>query len=332
MPFSRILASVFISIFAIAATTFDYCNMKSTFKKIPNSYLGVSEPNPSWFGNPGNPIGDKNWTNKNWLKSRFHFSFAEYSNQRNQQFGVLRVMNDDLVQPNRGFGSHPHRDVEICTYVVEGSLTHQDSTGTKETLQRGAIQFMTAGKGVVHSEHNLDATKPLRFIQMWITTRTRGLAPNYGSHTSPPDARAGRWAHLVTDVKSSHSHSQPEGEGGEDVPIKINQDANISVSEIAAGRALPLRVRGGRQAYLLCVEGSAKVLVEGKEYSLERHDAAEVVGSAGSSGLTGPSGPTGLTGPSGDPGAVLDITAGAEGAHLLVVEMAYDASGGRTDL
>jgi len=75
-------------------------------------------------------------------------------------------MNDDLVQPDRGFGAHPHRNVEICTYIVNGSLTHQDSMGTKETLTRGAIQFMTAGSGVTHSEHNLDKTNPLRFIQI----------------------------------------------------------------------------------------------------------------------------------------------------------------------
>ena len=78
------------------------------------------------------------------MKSRFHFSFAEYSNPRNTGFGVLRGMNDDLVQPNRGFGTHPHRDVEICTYVVEGKLTHQDSMGTSETLERGSIQFMVS--------------------------------------------------------------------------------------------------------------------------------------------------------------------------------------------
>lgn len=95
-----------------------------------------------WFGNKANEPSNPQWTNANWLKSRFHFSFAEYNNPRNQNFGVLRVMNDDLVQPNRGFGAHPHRDMEICTYVVDGKLTHQDSMGTKETLQRGAIQFM----------------------------------------------------------------------------------------------------------------------------------------------------------------------------------------------
>uniref|UniRef100_A0A7S2TL20 Pirin N-terminal domain-containing protein n=1 Tax=Lotharella oceanica TaxID=641309 RepID=A0A7S2TL20_9EUKA len=150
---------------------------------IPNSKLAVSEPEPAWFGNPGN-IDDTKWTNKNWLKSRFHFSFAEYTNYANTNFGVLRVMNDDLVQPKRGFGEHPHRDAEICTYVVHGQLTHQDSMGTKESLGKGSIQFMTAGTGVRHSEHNLH-NEPLRFIQMWLTPKAGGLKPNYGSMSVP---------------------------------------------------------------------------------------------------------------------------------------------------
>lgn len=111
-----------------------------SIKRVPDAKLGVSEPPPDLFGNEANAVGDATWTNKNWLKSRFHFSFAEYSNPKNQNFGVLRVMNDDLVQPARGFGEHPHRDVEICTYIVEGALTHKDSMGTAETLQRGGIQ------------------------------------------------------------------------------------------------------------------------------------------------------------------------------------------------
>jgi redox-sensitive bicupin YhaK (pirin superfamily) len=94
------------------------------FRKIAQSMLAESEPNPSWFGNKPNELSNPSWTNSNWLKSRFHFSFAEYSNPKNTSFGVLRVMNDDLVQPNRGFGAHPHRDAEICTYVVDGQLTH----------------------------------------------------------------------------------------------------------------------------------------------------------------------------------------------------------------
>ena len=92
-----------------------------------------------------------------------------------------------------GFGAHPHRNVEICTYVVEGALTHQDSMGTKETIGRGAIQFMTAGSGVTHSEHNLDKENPLRFIQIWISTRQNNLKPNYGSFTAHASSRKNKW-------------------------------------------------------------------------------------------------------------------------------------------
>ena len=102
--------------------------MNPKVRKVPADRLFVSEPPPEWFGNPANPSGDKRgWTNANWLKSRFHFSFAEYNNHKNSEFGVLRVMNDDLVQPKRGFGTHGHQNMEICTYIVEGSLTHKDS-------------------------------------------------------------------------------------------------------------------------------------------------------------------------------------------------------------
>lgn len=133
----------FIS-FIYSSSDIDSCSMLTLFRKINNSKLGISEPNPQWFGNSPNEINNKYWNNKNWLKSRFHFSFAEYSNSKNLGFGILRVMNDDLVQPNRGFGPHPHRDVEICTYVVNGSLSHKDSMGTEETIGRGSIQFMVS--------------------------------------------------------------------------------------------------------------------------------------------------------------------------------------------
>ena len=174
---------------------------QGTIKKISQTILGMSEPNPYNFGNPENEKGDAAWTNANWLKSRFHFSFAEYNNPKNQNFGVLRVMNDDLVQPMRGFGTHGHRDAEICTYVINGSLTHQDSMGTEETISSGAIQFMTAGSGVRHSEHNRSPT-PLRFIQMWLTPRTRGLTPNYGSSAGSPSKRMNQWHHMVSDVQN----------------------------------------------------------------------------------------------------------------------------------
>jgi len=164
-------------------------------KKIPESKLGVSEPPPSWFGNRENERNNGKWTNTNWLKSRFHFSFAEYSNPRNQNFGVLRVMNDDLVQPDRGFGEHPHRDVEICTYVVEGKLTHKDSMGTAETLGRGAVQFMTAGQVAIRFRC-LSSAHRLSSLRVWCLAgrdalgaqpgqgRAAALHPNVDHH--PP--------------------------------------------------------------------------------------------------------------------------------------------------
>jgi hypothetical protein len=133
----------FIEIFLLLTTFSNAFKMTTpVFRKINQSKLGVSEPSPSMFGNKPNEYTNPNWSNRNWLKSRFHFSFAEYSNHKNTGFGILRVLNDDLVQPSRGFGGHPHRDAEICTYVVDGQLSHKDSMGTEETIGRGAIQFM----------------------------------------------------------------------------------------------------------------------------------------------------------------------------------------------
>lgn len=255
--------------------------------KVPQKSLFVSEPDPRMFGNGTNTPNASGWNNRNWLKSRFHFNFAEYRGGPDC-FGVLRVMNDDLVQPSRGFGAHPHRDMEIITFVVEGSLTHKDSMGTEETLGRGSVQFMTAGTGVRHSEHNLDPARPLRFIQSWVTPRARGLHPNYGSavgDAAAAAARRNRWAHLVSDVRSEAK-----------TPVKINQDCNVHVVELDAGSAAPpLEIRAGRQAYMLTVEGD--LMLPGE--SLQRHDACKLQGAM-----------------------EVEMRAGDSGAMALVFEMA----------
>lgn len=269
----------------------------ATVEKINADSLFVSEPDPTWFGNTHNPKSNPSWTNKNWLKSRFHFSFAEYRDRDRANFGVLRVMNDDLVQPDRGFGTHPHNNMEICTYVVEGLLTHKDSMGTKETLGRGSIQFMTAGTGVRHSEFNESKDKPLRFIQMWINPRSHGLPPNYGSLSGAGDqqaaARRDQWAHLVSDAAN----------GDVETPVKINQDANIYVTELSPGKAIELSVSSNRQAYFLCIEGAATIkghASSSEPVATHAHDAARINGAD----------------------APLTVEAGDSGAHLLVVEMA----------
>lgn len=224
------------------------------------------------FGNGPNTPNDPAWTNKNWLKSRFHYSFAEYSNYQNLDFGVLRVMNDDLVQPHRGFGTHPHRDMEIITYVVDGELWHKDSMGTSESLGRGSIQFMTAGTGVMHSEKN-EGDKPLRFIQTWIVPRERGLTPNYGSFDpskecdGTSETRKNSLQHLVSNVQDKSSTT----------PVAINQDLDGYATELELGKSVSLDLAEGRQAYLLCIEGGVKV--NGKE--LKKYDACEITGSGG---------------------------------------------------
>lgn len=213
---------------------------------VPKELLYVSEPPPELFGNapnpkPGTGVG---WTHQNWLKSLFQIRFAEYYNGP-RNFGVLRVMNDDLVQPSRGFDTHPHRDMEIITYVVDGELTHKDSMGWDETLERGSIQFMTAGTGVTHSEHNSHKEKNLRFIQSWVVPRKKGLQPNYGSMAADAAAEVARkdkWCHLVSDVEATDTKT----------PVKINQDCNVHVVELSPDNAVPpLEIGAGRQGYLL---------------------------------------------------------------------------------
>mmetsp|Transcript_22166 Transcript_22166/g.27064 ORF Transcript_22166/g.27064 Transcript_22166/m.27064 type:complete len:280 (+) Transcript_22166:95-934(+) len=237
-------------------------------EKVLANSLYVSEPNPFMFGNPSNKP-DEHWTNKNWLKSRFHFSFAEYSDPRNSSFGVLRVLNDDLVQPSRGFGKHPHSDMEIVTYIVDGELTHQDSTGNKESLPRGSVQYMTAGTGVHHSESNESGDTPVRFIQMWINPDRRGLPVNYGSLMGDKSARRNQWQHLVSDMKSSYK-----------TPIKIHQDVNIQVAELEPEQTVTLGLGRDRQAYLLMIESSGAEISQsnGKKMELATHDAAKLYG------------------------------------------------------
>ena len=277
---------------------------------VPNQKLYTSEPDPSWFGNGPNPGNDPSWTNQNWLKSRFHFSFAEYHNPKNSNFGVMRVMNDDLVQPHRGFGTHPHANMEIITYIVEGALTHEDSMGTSESLGRGSIQFMTAGAGVRHSEFN-HGDKPLRFIQTWIVPTHSGLQPNYGSFAAQNEKEKqciNELKHLVGNVKNASESNK--------APVKINQDVDTYGAEMQMGQMLKHELPAGRQGYLLCLEGSVKV--NGKE--LNRHDACEIQGN----GTTATSIEIEAT--------QTEPTENGELAHVLMFTMKQVPGSGRRDL
>ncbi|MEH7463030.1 pirin family protein [Bacillus thuringiensis] len=197
--------------------------------------------------------------NHGWLNTHFHFSFADYYNPNNMRFGALRVINDDLVAAQTGFEMHPHRDMEIISYVVDGALTHQDSMGNRGTIERGHVQYMSAGTGVFHSEHNLGG-ETLRLLQIWILPDRAGHTPNYGEFKFNWNKRENTWFHMVSPI-----------DGG--APIEIHQDANLYSLALEEGKEITFSVGEGRQAYLVQIEGSGVVNGE----TLVMRDAAEVI-------------------------------------------------------
>ncbi|GAA0108713.1 pirin family protein [Clostridium tertium] len=198
-------------------------------------------------------------SNLGWLKSIFHFSFAEYFNIDNMNFGVLRVINDDLIEGNTGFDLHPHKDMEIVSYVVDGELTHGDTMGNRNTISRGHVQYMSAGTGVYHSEHNLgDSTA--RLLQIWIIPDKKGYKPAYGDYRFNWDDRKNKWLNIV---------SSKDG----DAAIKINQDANFYVVELDEGKEIDFQVGSNRQAYLVQIEGNSTI----NNLELNERDALEII-------------------------------------------------------
>lgn len=197
-------------------------------------------------------------SNLGWLKSRFHFSFAEYRNFSNMNFGVLRVLNDDLVDAREGFGTHPHKNMEIISYVVNGKLTHQDSMGNKETLTKGEVQYMSAGTGITHSEMN-ESDEKLRFLQIWIIPPKENTKPIYGSHRFREEERVNKLLNIVSSQSS-------------DAVIKVHQDIKIFVSQLDSNKEINVNIPKDRQIYFIQIEGSSSI--NGVE--LNEADAIEI--------------------------------------------------------
>lgn len=193
-----------------------------------------------------------------WLRSRFHFSFAEYYDSENESFGVLRVLNDDEIDPHSGFETHPHRDMEIITYCIKGELTHKDSMGNAQVLGAGNIQYLSAGTGITHSEKN-ESDEVVELFQLWIYPREKNLSPNYGQQDFDPELKRNKLLKIVS------------GDGGNG-SVKINQDANIYSSLMDDGVEL-LHECKGRQVYFVVVEGV--VVVESAE--LKSRDALQII-------------------------------------------------------
>ena len=180
-----------------------------------------------------------------WLKPRYHFSFSSYYDPSKLGLGPLRVLNDDLISPGKGFEPHSHKDMEIVTYIINGEITHKDSMGNGRTLSRGSMQYMSAGTGVTHSEFN-NGNELLRVIQIWIQPTEKNLTPNYGDIVFTKEDRHNRQLHLISSIEN-------------DGKIKIYQDVNIFVSEADKGAIQEFSIGDYDYIYYVQLEGETLI-------------------------------------------------------------------------
>jgi redox-sensitive bicupin YhaK (pirin superfamily) len=191
-----------------------------------------------------------------WLSSRHTFSFAAYHDPERMGFGLLRVINDDVVQPEMGFGTHPHENMEIISIPLTGELRHQDSMGNAQHITAGEVQIMSAGTGLTHSEYNASASAEVNFLQIWVLPKERDIEPRYGQKMFSAEDRKNRFQVVVSPDKE---------EGG----VWINQDARFSLGDFAADQAGSYSIgRPGNGIYFFVIEGAATVAGE----SLSRRD------------------------------------------------------------
>ena len=189
---------------------------------------------------------DRGHANHGWLDSYHTFSFADYHDPAHMGFRSLRVINQDIVAPGAGFPTHPHRDMEIFSYVLSGAIAHKDSMGNGSELKPGQIQLMGAGTGVTHSEYNPSKTEPLHLLQIWILPETRGLAPSYTEwHPSPELENENKALVISTD--------------GRDGSATIRQDADVYRIRLKAGETVSHDLREGRGLWLQLITGSLTV-------------------------------------------------------------------------
>lgn len=205
--------------------------------------------------------GQRFRTQTDWLTSFHSFSFGPHFDRSNMGFGTLRVLNDDVIAPGRGFGAHPHQDMEIVTWVLKGAVAHKDSSGGEGILRPGEVQTMSAGTGVVHSEFNASTTEPLHLLQMWVEPARAGLQPSYDQKAFPAEARRGRLLPVV-------SNGSIEG------TLPIHQDAIMLVGSLDAGDAVVHRPSVGEHTHLYVVSGRVRV----DDETLESGDAARITG------------------------------------------------------
>ncbi|MEW5889894.1 MAG: pirin family protein [Pseudomonadota bacterium] len=192
---------------------------------------------------PGNERGH---ANHGWLDTYHSFSFADYYDPDEMGWSVLRVINEDRVQPGMGFDTHGHRDMEIVTYVLAGALKHQDSMGNGAVIRPGEVQRMSAGRGVLHSEFNASREEPVHLLQIWIQPKVTGIRPSYEQKYFAPEEKRGRLCIVAS----------PDGREGS---VTIHQDAALHAALLAPGETVAYELVPGRRAYVHLVRGEADV-------------------------------------------------------------------------
>lgn len=201
--------------------------------------------------------------NHGWLNAKHSFSFANFHNPDRIHFGALRVLNDDIIEGGKGFGSHPHDNMEIVTIPLRGALQHRDNTGRAEIIRSGDVQIMSAGTGIVHSEVNASPTEEINLLQLWVFPKLRNITPRYDQKTFDVSTRNNKFQVVVSPIESEES-------------IWINQDAWFSLGNIESSKTIEYkRNLDGNGMYIFVIEGD--VTIEGE--NLNRRDAIGISGS-----------------------------------------------------
>lgn len=221
------------------------------------------------------PADARGHANHGWLDTHYSFSFADYYDPRFMGFRSLRVMNEDWIKPGYGFPAHPHRDMEIITYVLQGSLEHKDSMGTGSVIRAGEVQKMSAGSGVRHSEFNPSKNEPVHLYQIWILPEKEGILPTYEQKAIPSEEKQGK-LRLV---------ASPRGE--KNGAVKLYQDAEIFLSELTPGETLERQLEKGRYAWVQAIRGAVTLngeqLKAGDGAAIAGEPRIEIAGKAGKS-------------------------------------------------
>jgi redox-sensitive bicupin YhaK (pirin superfamily) len=190
--------------------------------------------------------GERGHADHGWLKSFHSFSFADYYDPAHMGWGNLRVINEDRVAPGQGFPTHPHSDMEIVSYVLEGALEHKDSLGTGSVIRPGEVQRMSAGTGIRHSEFNASRSEPVHFLQIWIVPEWQGIEPGYEQKSFPAEEKRGR-LRLV---------ASPDGREGS---VTIHQDAKLYATLLSEGQRVTHHLAPGRMAWIQVARGAVRL-------------------------------------------------------------------------